>query len=448
METTIQKLELALNSFNPSVRKEAVDQLADLLFHNQIPVKPEEPVINLHCHTFFSFNAYGYSPSGLVWLAKKNGFRQIGIVDFDVLDGVDEFFAACDKLSVRGTTGLETRVYIPQFFDREINSPGEPGIFYYMGIGFTSSQSPTDVLSILDSMRERAYQRNREIIARVNPFLSPIAIDYERDVLPLTPAKNATERHILVAYLQASSKLGDEEISFWATKLQIDPEQIAKEKKDPVGFQNLLRSKLMKKGGIGYIQPDSASFPEPREVNQLFIACEAIPCATWLDGTSIGEQAMSELLELLIADGVAALNIIPDRNWNIKDPETRKKKVENLYQIVELATKLDLPIIVGTEMNSFGQKIVDDFTSPELAPLVPKFLDGANLIYGHTMMQRGCKMGYQSEWAKLNFISRHDKNQFYQMIGSKIQPGINGLNQLSKVQPDFSPRKIINLIDQ
>jgi len=36
------------------------------------------------------------------------------------------------------------------------------------------------------------------------------------------------------------------------------------------------------------------------------------------------------MLECMVAKGAAALNIIPDRNWNIKDPEARETKVRKL----------------------------------------------------------------------------------------------------------------------
>ena len=163
-------------------------------------------MVNLHCHTFFSFNAYGHSPTSLAWLAKRRGFKAIGMVDFDVLDAVDEFMAACDLVGVRGSAGLETRVYIPEFATREINSPGEPGIAYHMGIGFTGSTLPDRAASTLRDMRQGAAQRNREIVKRVNAHLDPVMIDYDRDVLPLTPAGNATERHLLAAYLRAAEQ--------------------------------------------------------------------------------------------------------------------------------------------------------------------------------------------------------------------------------------------------
>ena len=161
-------------------------------------------VVNLHCHTFFSFNAYGHSPASLAWLAKRRGFAGIGIVDFDVLDAVDEFLAACDLAGVRGSAGIETRVFIPEFAAREINSPGEPGVYYHMGIGFTSGVVPRGGCADpgLDARPRRAAQPGDAGPGQRAP--GPVMVDYERDVLPLTPAGNATERHMLLAYIRAA----------------------------------------------------------------------------------------------------------------------------------------------------------------------------------------------------------------------------------------------------
>ena len=74
------------------------------------------------------------------------------------------------------------------------------------------------------------------------------------------------------------------------------------------------RLKLIKRGGVGYVHPSPESFPPVQEVNRFVVECGALPCAAWLDGTSPGEQAIEELLELLMSQGVVALNIIPDRN--------------------------------------------------------------------------------------------------------------------------------------
>lgn len=110
MEAT-RTLEAQLNDFSPAKRMQALEALTA----SGEPAGAPQEAVNLHCHTFFSFNAYGYSPTGLAWLARQCGFKALGIVDFDVLDGVEEFLNACELLGVRGSAGMETRVSSPNF---------------------------------------------------------------------------------------------------------------------------------------------------------------------------------------------------------------------------------------------------------------------------------------------------------------------------------------------
>jgi hypothetical protein len=432
-------LEQALNDFDRSRRDAA---LAELLARApQAPVPAE--VANLHCHTFFSFNAYGYSPAGLAWLARRRGIKLLGIVDFDVLDAVDEFLDACDRAAVRGSAGIESRVFIPEFGDREINSPGEPGVYYHMGIGFTGGPLTAEAQAILQELREQSAARNRALVGRVNAYLAPVAVDYAADVLPLTPAGNATERHIVVAYIEAAARMVDDPAAFWASKLGMDRAAVEKAMADSAGFQNTLRNKLMKKGGPGYVQPGHDTFPPVEKLNALTVACGALPCAAWLDGLSPGEQAIEELMALLVGKGIVALNIVPDRNWNLPDPQAAARKVHELYKVVELAQSLDLPLNVGTEMNSFGQKIVDDFDAPALAPVRQPFLDGAYFIYGHTQLGRRLGLGYQSAWAQGYLPARRDRNDFYTRVGKLLPPGAAGMRLLGGLREDMEPAQVL-----
>jgi hypothetical protein len=450
MNTSLEILETQLNDFDLIRRTAALREVLALADQGAVDIAPPAEVANMHCHTFFSYNAYGYSPAALAWLAKKSGYAYMGIVDFDVLDGVEEFLAACDLAGVRGSAGMETRVFIPEFAAREINSPGEPGIFYHMGIGFTStdladatdnplksvqSVEKMEARAILASLRARAEARNRDMAARVNAYLDPAAdagirIDYDRDVLPLTPAGNATERHMIIAYLEAAQRSVPNPAAFWAEKLCTSRAEIDAILNNSPKIQNLVRAKLMKRGGVGYVEPSPEMFPSVEEVNRVITACGALPCATWLDGTSVGEQAIEELLDLLIGKGVVVLNIIPDRNWNIADPEIKRAKLHELYEVVDLARRLDLPLNVGTEMNAPGNRLVDDFATPELVPVREAFLDGAAFIYGHTAMQRTRGLGHGSTWAQAHFPTRKTRNAFYTQVGKSLPPGKIGLSIL------------------
>ena len=124
-----------LNSFDPAQRLAALELM-----------RKKYCAFNMHCHSFYSYNGYGYSPAMLVSLAKELNWRGLMLVDFDVLDGVDEFLSAAKYLGVKAAAGMETRVFVPELADKEINSPGEPGIAYHLGCGFLSSAVPFPIL--------------------------------------------------------------------------------------------------------------------------------------------------------------------------------------------------------------------------------------------------------------------------------------------------------------
>jgi hypothetical protein len=421
MSSNIEQLEQQLDSFDAAQRKDALAKLWDLAKAGNLALAEPGSDVNLHVHTFFSYNAYGYSPSKFAWLARKRGLAVAGIVDFDVLDALEEFWAAGKLIGLKRCASLESRVFVPEFSTRVVNSPGEPGIAYHMGAGF-----PLEVKHpLLSQMRRTAEARNRELVRRVNDFLSPVGLDYDKDVLSLTPNGNATERHICEAY----SEKGD--AAFWRSKLGGCPADAGK-------FQALIRAKLMKKGGPGYVPPGKDSFPLMADMNRFVLECGAIPTLTWLDGTSEGEKAVEEVIQVATASGAAAINIIPDRNCTagVKD-----QKLQNLYDVVALAEKHHFPVIAGTEMNAPGNKFVDAFDTAELKPLVPVVLKGAHIVYAHSVLQRESGLGYLSAWAKKSFANIADKNDFFEKLGRELQPA--GENRLRGLPSDVTPADIV-----
>jgi len=116
----------------------------------------------------------------------------------------------------------------------------------------------------------------------------------------------------------------------------------------------------------------------------------------------------------------------------------------NLYNVVKLAQKLNLIVVVGTEMNSPGQKFVDDFSSNELSPLLPTFLKGAHIVYAHSVLQRGSSLGYTSDWAKEAFSDIGAKNDFFEMLGHLLQPCREEL--LCNIPQDRTPKQILDTL--
>ncbi|MHC4417759.1 MAG: PHP domain-containing protein [Planctomycetota bacterium] len=247
----VEELERKLDSFNAVDRGQALGALIEQVETGQITLPEAGASVNLHCHTFCSYNSYGYSPSKFAWLARKVGLAVAGVVDFDVLDALEEFLAAARRLGLKACAGLETRVFVPEFSTRVINSPGEPGISYHMGVGFPKANLEGEQDEFLLNLRKTAQRRNRELLGGVNKYLQPIELDYERDVLVLTPSGNATERHVCLAYARKAKKFfkNDDALSqFWAEKL--GPEAESSEMPQGIDLLNMIRAKTMKRGGV------------------------------------------------------------------------------------------------------------------------------------------------------------------------------------------------------
>ena len=437
---SVEKIESELDNFNFSDRKRAFLELKALADQKKILLPDPSPKVNLHFHTFFSFNAYGYSPLHIIWRARKEGLLMAGSVDFDVLDAMEEFLWGGFEVNLPVSSGIETRVYLPEFHDRELSSPKEPGVAYFMGNGFTRlPESETKTGKTLRYLKETAQKRNKSVLKRVNSYLQPVAIDLEKDVLPLTPSGNPTERHLVMAYaIKADQIFSDriEQVKFWSEKLDISPEKVENFLNHKPDFYDFIRSKLMKHGGVGYVKPDVGDFPTLEQVTDMILDLGAIPSFSWLDGTRSGEKDPKELLDFCEAKGIETLFIVPDRNWDLPDKEESHLKLAKLYEIVEEAKRREIPIFVGTELNKFGQKFVDEFESPALTPLTPYFIRSAWMLWGHIIMEKSSQRGYTSEWAKKTFQDRKVRNRFYYQVGQTVPADRYQLEQIGSLSSE------------
>ena len=365
----IKALENRLNDFDPAVRKAALLEAKAGFESGAIGCAKRTTAHNMHCHSFFSYNGYGYSPSYIVYLAKKMGFYAVGLVDFDVLDGVDEFLEALEIMGVRGTCGMETRVFIPELADKEINSPGEPGIAYHLGCGFKSGKVPAEQQAFAEMLRKKANNHTRKVVELVNGYLAPAVIDIDGVAKKYTPFGNVTERHVCSAYRDAAAAVFADKAElakFWSEKLGVELAEAEKLIDNPVKLEGVIRSKTMKSGGVGYVKPSPESFPTLKDMNNFITGCGAVPTLAWLNGLSAGENALDELLALHKEYGTAAATLIPARNVEGSSPEKSAALQKELDRFIMACAEEDLPLLAGTEMNAPGQLLVDDFENPAL----------------------------------------------------------------------------------
>ncbi len=371
----IDRLIENLSSFVQEERKKAVLETSALVKSGKIKrYEKLFPYDNMHIHSFHSFNYKNWSPSRIIFEAYRTGLKHVGIVDFDTLEALEETIFSASVYKIPSLCGLETRVFIPEYSAKVINSPGEPGIFYINGTGFKNKpEKGTKAAEVYERLGKIAENRNRKVVEKLNAFLHPLTINYEKDVLPLTPSKNPTERHIIKAYIEAAEKtMGNRAIIFWSDILKMASEEVEKMKKEKPGdFMEKIRSALVKNSGPGYVKPDTQNFPTIDEFIKMVNESKGIVVGNWLDGTNEGEKNPEEFLEFMVSRGIKIFTIIPERNWNISNPQEKAIKVNNLEKFMAACKKMNIPVVCGTEMNKFGQPFVDNYASPELK----KYLD-------------------------------------------------------------------------
>ncbi|MCM8808653.1 MAG: hypothetical protein NC816_06465 [Candidatus Omnitrophica bacterium] len=380
-----EKILQFLSDFNIEIRKENFLKLCNLIKKNKIKKDNEFlGFINAHIHTFHSFNYKNWSPLRIVFEGWKKGLLYLGTVDFDTLTGLEETLWAGELLNLKVISGFETRVFLEEMKDKVINSPNEPGIFYLCGKGFKKKPGEKTLeKNFFDNLKEIAQKRNKKIIEKINNYLKEIKIDYEKDVLPLTPSKNPTERHIIYAYyIKSNEVLKEKKEIFWSDILGIEKEKFIELREKNIGdLYEKIRQKLIKFGGPGYIKSESTDFPTFDRVVEMIERCDGLPIGTWLDGTNEGEKNPETLLELLKAKRIRGITIIPERNWNIKDENEKKLKIEKLHQFMTICQKMNMPVICGTEMNKYGQPFVDNFTNPEISKYLRYFIESFEKLF-------------------------------------------------------------------
>ncbi|MFA7173999.1 MAG: hypothetical protein WC340_11410 [Kiritimatiellia bacterium] len=407
---------------------------------------PGNTLFNMHCHSFFSYNSEGWSPAHIAFNCAQRGLYAAALCDFDVLDGLEEFYQASQLLGLRAAVHLETRAYVKEQAAVNISSPGEPGVAYIMGCGFTYLPAPqSDAGKTLALLRQGAQHRNLALIDRINHVLPAIAIDYQADVVPLTPKGVATERHIVHAYRMRANALfstSAARAAFWSPLLGCPAARFAAIEANLPAFEDLIRNALAKRGGIGYIQPTEQTFPLADDFINWVKECDAIPTIAWLDGTSDGEADAEQLMDLMTGKGCAALNIIPDRNWNIQDNSTAAIKQRKLNEIIQACVKRDIPVNIGTEMNKGGLPFVDDITGAVLNQYAGIFTAGAEIMVGHTVLTRYAAMPYTGWRAAEEFPGIKARNAFFAAVGALPPLTESASDELLAATPEVAYRML------
>ena len=188
-----------LDLLNAPTAAERLNNLRQVVKTAQFPAMVPQ-YINNHIHTTYSFSPY--SPTAAVYAARMEGLCTAGIIDHDSISGAREFLEAAEIIGMPVTIGMEARVSMDgtRLEGRRTNNPDQVGVSYMtiQGVPHNKIEVLTEFFKPYQAAR---HLRNRKMIDNINALLN-LDLDYDRDVLPLSMAKEnggVTERHLMYA---------------------------------------------------------------------------------------------------------------------------------------------------------------------------------------------------------------------------------------------------------
>ena len=320
-----------LNKLNAPTKAERLSNLAEVLKETTFP--PMVPqYINNHIHTTYSFSPY--SPTAAVYAARMEGLCTAGIIDHDSISGAEEFLEAAKLVDMPVTIGMEARISMEgtRLEGRRTNNPDQVGVSY-----MTIQGVPHDKIDTLTEFF-RPYQaarhaRNRKMVERINALLPEIALDYDKDVLPLSMAAEnggVTERHLMYALankLVAQVGKGQAMVEKLAQMgLNLSEKQTAQMLDTEYAFYEYDLLGILKSAFVPQIFIDATDeCPKLPDMVRLCKDIDAYLCYAYLGdvGNSVTgdkkaqkfeDDYLDDVFECLKEEGVGAVTYMPTRN--------------------------------------------------------------------------------------------------------------------------------------
>ena len=325
-------IEIAvLEKLNAPTKAERLANLQQVLKETTFP--PMVPqYINNHIHTTYSFSPY--SPTAAVYAARMEGLCTAGIIDHDSISGAREFLEAARLVDIPVTIGMEARISMAgtRLEGKRTNNPDQTGVSYMTIQGVPHKHIDT-LTEFFRPYREARHQRNRQMTEKINTLLPELALDYDRDVLPLSMAQEdggVTERHLMYAMAQKLVKaIGKGEAmvnKLAAMGISLSDKQKAQMLNTEYPFYEYDLLGILKSAFVPQIFIDATSeCPKLRDVVKLCKDIDAFLCYAYLGdvGDSVTgdkkaqkfeDDYLDDLFEVLKEEGVTAITYMPTRN--------------------------------------------------------------------------------------------------------------------------------------
>ncbi len=324
--------------------------------HELLQKYPDTQVleVNAHIHTPYSFSAFD-NLDQLFGMAVKESMAALGINDFFVTDGYEEFCTKAIENHIFPLFNIEFIGLLKEEQQRNIrvNDPNNPGRCYFSGKGLDYPfHLKGDLKSRLTRVISESQLQVKSMIDKTNAWLDQVGagIFLDMEGIRTRHAKNLVrERHIAKALrIAAFEKATQEEERFLLLTRILGGKAPASPLPDIPALENEIRNSLLKAGGKAYVEEDEKAFMPVDEIIRIIVDAGGIPCYPALLDDKNGrcteyEDNPEKLRRELIKRHIGCVELIPGRN-----------DAARLQAFVEYFDKNGFVILMGTEHNSPG----------------------------------------------------------------------------------------------
>ena len=352
---------------------------------------------NSHIHTPWSFSAFEKMETAFS-MAKDEKITLLGINDFYVADGYDEFNKGCLKNRIFPLFNIEFIGLLKEEQKKgiRINDPKNPGRIYFCGKGLDYPFNPGWVKKMQLNMVIRESQNQmKEMITKLNNLIihvnPSLKISYKEIKRRFTHGL-VRERHLAraIRYLATENfKTSGDQLDFI--------ESLYGGKKSEAGLSNLtaleneIRSNLLKAGGPAFVEEEESSFLELSKIIKIIIRAGGIPCYPVLLDDPSGnytefENDPDKLYSALTRLGIECIELIPGRN----DLRILRNFVEYFNGkgfIITFGTEHNNPEMIPLTVTARGGEPLDE-------SLKTIAWEGACIIAAHQYLRADGRQGY------------------------------------------------------
>jgi hypothetical protein len=345
----------------------APEDLRKKLIRNNLPEFREA---NVHIHTPYSFSAFTDMET-IFSMAKKENISVLGINDFFVTDGYDDFYYGAVNNKIFPLFNIE---FIGLLKDEQskgirINDPNNPGRIYFCGKGLDYPFKSGFLNRLrLNSVIRESQNQMKAMISKLNDLISPVnpsmVLSYE-DIKRKFAHELVRERHLARAVRSSAAEIypdPDGQIKFL--------ESLYGGKKSMAGIgndamlENEIRSNLLKSGGRAFVEENESSFLNLNSIIRIILKAGGIPCYPVLLDDPSGnftefERDPEKLHQSLSEMKVRCIELIPQRN----NLAILKEFVSFFYEkeyLITFGTEHNTPEIIPLAVTARGSEALDN----------------------------------------------------------------------------------------